>query len=273
VVVSDYIILGVALGLFLGWVYFKKIKSGKEQQLRKRGLSKKWQKYLDYNVDVYHRLPRQYRNDLHGYINLFLNDKQFIACAGLEMTDEIRLTIAAQACILLLHSDNKVYPEFHTIMVYPSAYYAEEEVRDGLVVSQEKSLRVGESWERGIVVLSWDEVLNDARGESPGHNVVIHEFAHRLDQQNVNSEGVPLLDSSALYQQWASVLSTEYETLKEDLAQGHETVIDSYGATSPAEFFAVVSEMYFELPKVLQANHSELYSQLDEFYQLGPANW
>ncbi len=249
------------------------MKSGKEQQLRQRGLSKKWQNYLNDNVTVFRRLPRQYKKDLYGYINLFLNDKQFIACADLEMTDEIRLTIAAQACLLLLYGDNKVYPEFHSIMVYPSAYYADEEVRDGLVVSQEKSLRVGESWERGIVVLSWDEVLNDARGESPGHNVVIHEFAHRLDQQNVNSEGVPLLNSSVLYEQWGSVLNSEYETLREDLAQGNETVIDSYGATSPAEFFAVVSELFFELPKVLQARHPDLYAQLDEFYQLGPANW
>jgi len=263
----------VLLIVVVVWFYRRYRRSRTLEHLRKRGLSKKWQDYLENNVSLYRRMPQEFRPQLHSLINVFLNDKQFIACNGLQMQDEIRLTIAAQACMLLLRSTDAEYPDFHTVLVYPTAYYAKEQVSDGLVVSQELSLRAGESWERGIVVLSWDDVLNDSRGESPGHNVVIHEFAHRLDQQNDSSEGVPLLDSTSLYQQWAQVLGAEFEILNEELNQGQETLIDSYGATSPAEFFAVVTELFFELPVLLKEHHAELYAQLSGYYRLNPASW
>jgi len=273
VLVRDYILIAILVVSLLVWVYKRHLRSNVEKKLKIRGLSKHWSKFLVRNVLIYRRLPRRYRSELHGYINVFLHDKQFIECDGLEMTDEIRLTIAAQACILLLCRRMAVFPDFHSVLVYPTAYYAQEKVFDGLVVSNKRSLRSGESWEKGIVVLSWEDIVNESQGESPGNNVIIHEFAHRLDQQNTSSEGVPLLDSGALYKQWASVLGCEFNMLKDELQRGQETVIDAYAATSPAEFFAVVTEMFFELPGTLETNHSELYNQLRDYYQLDPARW
>lgn len=267
-----YIVI-VLFSVVLVWFYRRYRRSRTVEELRKRGLSKKWQDYLENNVSLYRRMPREFRSQLHSLINVFLNDKQFIACDGLQMQDKIRLTIAAQACMLLLRSADAEYPNFHTVMVYPTAYYAKEQVSDGLVVSQELSLRAGESWERGIVVLSWEDVEKEGRGGSPGHNVVIHEFAHRLDQQNTSSEGVPLLDSTALYQQWAQVLGSEFEILNEELNQGQDTLIDPYAATSPAEFFAVVTELFFELPALLKEHHAALYAQLSGYYRLDTVGW
>ncbi len=271
--VRDYIVIGVLILLMLVWGLFKFKRAAQVKGLMTRNLGKQWRRYLRRHVVLYRDLPPRYYKQLHGYMNVFLYDKRFVGCEGLQINDEIRLTIAAQACILLLHHENEGYPEFHSVMVYPSAYYVDEKVTEGGVVSANKSLRVGESWQSGIVVLSWDEVLNNSQGEPPGHNVVIHEFAHRLDQQNSATEGVPLLDSAALYERWARILGGEYNALVDKLAQGEETVIDSYGATSPAEFFAVVSEMYFAAPKLLETNHLPLYLQLNEFYQLDPARW
>ena len=269
----DFVVIAVIVLFVLFYVYRKQKKKNREAWLRKRGLASKWQKFLEDNVNLYSRLPKQYRKALHGYINVFLDDKQFIGCDDFVITDETRLVIAAQACVLLLGLESDVYPDFHTVMVYPTAYYAEESVSDGLVVTQEKSLRSGESWSRGVVVLSWEEVVDNSRGDSPGHNVVVHEFAHRLDQQNSIAEGVPVLDSRRLYERWASVLGSEFETLQRGVAQGEQSVIDAYGATSPAEFFAVVSELFFELPKVLERHHPKLYRQLWGYYKLDTAAW
>ncbi|VAW78270.1 hypothetical protein MNBD_GAMMA12-1187 [hydrothermal vent metagenome] len=272
--VRDYIVIGILILMMVVWLVFKLQRSAQVKGLMTRKLGYRWTRYLKRNVVLYRDLPSRYYEKIHGYMNVFLHDKKFVGCEGLLITDEIRLTIAAQASILLLYGDNEVYPEFHSIMVYPSAYYVTEDVNvGGGLMSTSKSLRVGESWQSGIVVLAWDEVLNNAQGESPGHNVVIHEFAHRLDQQNSDIEGVPLLDSAALYERWARILGAEFDALVDKLEQGEETVIDSYGATSPAEFFAVVSEMYFAAPKLLVENHLPLYLQLDEFYQLDPVRW
>jgi len=213
------------------------------------------------------------RAELEGHVQVFLEEKSFEGCGGLEMTDEIRVSIAAQACTLLLGRDTDYYPGLGTILVYPSAYVATEKSRlaGGSIVESEQ-VRLGESWSTGQVVLSWDDVERGAADVRDGHNVVFHEFAHQLDGLNPTSDGAPLLDKRSMYIAWARVLGEEYERLLDDIDRHRRTVLDKYGGTNPAEFFAVASETFFEQPEALRRKHRELYEQLALFYKQDPAS-
>jgi Mlc titration factor MtfA (ptsG expression regulator) len=223
------------------------------------------------SVHLYSVLPEADRRELQGLVQVFLDEKRFEGARGLEITDEIRVTIAAQACLLLLHRDTDVYPELETVLVYPHAFVARATRHEGPVVIEGTEARVGESWQRELVIVAWDEVLGDARGMRPAHNVVVHEFAHQLDAEDGDVTGAPKLGSRALYVEWAHVLGEEYGALGERLSRGLPTDIDAYGATSPAEFFAVVSEQFFERPRALRKTHPLLYDELVSFYCLDPA--
>jgi Mlc titration factor MtfA (ptsG expression regulator) len=223
------------------------------------------------SVHLYSVLPAADRLELEGLVQVFLDEKRFEGAAGLEVTDEMKVTIAAQACLLLLHRDTDVYPELETVLVYPHAFVARATHREGPVVIEGAEARVGESWQRGLVIVAWDEVLRDARGLRPAHSVVVHEFAHQLDAEDGDVTGAPKLGSRARYVEWAHVLGEEYGALGERLSRGLATDIDAYGATSPAEFFAVVSEHFFEGPAALRKTHPALYDELVSFYRLDPA--
>lgn len=213
------------------------------------------------------------KRELHGHIQVFLHEKKFEGCGGLEITDEIRVTIAAQACILLLNRKTDCFPLMRTILVYPSHYFASTSRRmPGGVVEERVEGRLGESWMRGPIVLSWDDVLRGAADPHDGHNVVFHEFAHALDGESGALEGAPDLPEATMYTAWARVLGTEYNGLLNDLARNHRHLIDAYGATNPAEFFAVITEAFFEKSLLLKRHHPELYAQLAAFYRQDPAN-
>ncbi|WP_437722129.1 zinc-dependent peptidase [Sorangium sp. So ce861] len=232
-----------------------------------------WRAILDRNVPSFGRLAAEDQEELLGHIQVFLDEKPFEGCGGLEITDEIRVTVAAQACLLLLHRETDYYPELEVILVYPSAYVAPgREVREGGVVVEGGRPRLGESWSRGAVVLAWDGVLAGAADVSDGHNLVLHEFAHQLDQEEGPADGAPELPERSTYAAWARILGREYERLVRDEASLKRTVIDPYGATNPAEFFAVVTEAFFEKPRKLRAKHPELYDQLKAFYRQDPAD-
>lgn len=187
------------------------------------------------------------------------------------MTDEIRLTIAAEACLLLLHGDGTVYPDLDSIVVYPHPFVVEANHRDGPVVVTGREVRLGESWTRGLVILAWDEVERDVRAHHSGRNVVVHEFAHQLDAADGAVDGAPRLGSASRYAAWAHVFGEAYQALGERLRRGLPSDIDAYGATSPAEFFAVVSEAFFERGDVLRNRHPALYAELAAFYRIDPA--
>lgn len=218
-------------------------------------------------VHLYGSLPEADRRELEGLVQLFLAEKRFEAAGGLALTDEIRVTIAAQACLLQLHREGDLFPELATVLVYPHPYVAHAQHREGAVVIDGREARAGESWSRDLVVLSWDTVQREVRGQHPGHNVVVHEFAHQLDAEN----GAPPLPSRARYAAWSRVLGEEYRALGEELARGLPSDIDAYGATNPAEFFAVVTEHFFERPRKLRDRHPALYEQLARFYRFDPA--
>ncbi len=243
-------------------------KSRRRDELRKQPLSAEERASILHNVPYVRRLSDEDRRELEGHIRVFLSEKTFEGCGGLVMTDEIKLTIAAQACVLLLHRETNYYPMLDTILVYPSTYVAKNtrELRGDVIVEGDQA-RLGESWVRGVVVLAWDAVQRGASNARDGHNVVFHEFAHQLDAEG-SARDFPGRSS---YAEWARALGAEYEELLARVAAHQPGDIDAYGATNPAEFFAVVTEAFFETGTELKQRHPELYEVLRTFYRQDPA--
>ncbi|MFD2229587.1 zinc-dependent peptidase [Alkalimarinus sediminis] len=233
-----------------------------------------WISVLSRNIPIYSRLPLALKNQLNRHVKYFLRDKRFYGCDGLVLNDEIRVTIAGQACLLLLNRPTNHYYKLHHILVYPSSFVAARtEQNESGVVSQKHTGLLGESWSQGKVILSWDDVMKGAKNFSDGHNVVLHEFAHQLDQESGSTNGAPLLGAQSSYQSWTRVLSDEFEQLQKQARSGYSSLIDQYGATNPAEFFAVVTETFFERPIQLRRRHPELFEEMKSFYAVDPSEW
>ena len=178
------------------------------------------------------------------------------------------------ACILLLNRQTRYYPRLTAILVYPAAYVVDAKRREGIIeFSDQREVHLGESWNNGTLVLSWCDVTNTSHDVRDGHNLVLHEFAHQLDQEDGVGDGIPLLEQKSKYIHWAEVLNQEYQQLVERTQEGKNDVLQAYGATNPAEFFAVATEAFFEKPGALHRKHPELYLQLQEFYHLDPESW
>jgi Mlc titration factor MtfA (ptsG expression regulator) len=268
-------LLSALIVLFLLYILVKPLFRGsKRKRLLGRPFPLEWEEILEHNVALYRYLPEPLKKELKGHIKVFLGEKNFEGCGGLEITDEIRVTIAGQACILLLNRVKPTYyPTLYSILVYPSAYVAKQVTAEGMQHTEEMSVRGGESWTRGEVVLAWDFVRKAAIDLSFGHNVVLHEFAHQLDQEDGRADGAPILRKSTSYKTWAHVLSHDYEGLRRDALSGRKDIMDAYGATNPAEFFAVATETFFEKPKQMKLSHPELYEELKSYYGLEPLKW
>ena len=247
-------------------------KRRRRRRWRQLPFPTEWREIIERNVPYCRLFTDDERREMQGHIQVFLHEKTFEGCGGLVLTDEIRVTIAAQACMLLLGRQTDYYPRLSSILVYPARYVVEATRRmpDGTVVEGEE-IRAGESWLRGAVVLSWDDALHGAVDPHDGHNVVLHEFAHQLDGESGSVDGAPILPRRSMYADWSRVLGQEYERLRDDLAHRRRTVLRPYGATNPAEFFAVVTETYFEQPRALRRRHPALYEQMMRYYQQDPA--
>jgi len=227
---------------------------------------------VERNVPYYRLLPPGAQEELRGLVQIFLAEKNFEGCDGLEITDEIRLTIAAQACMLLLHRKTDIYPLLQSVLVYPHTFVAPLKERGpGGVVIEDFEERDGESWDIGALILSWDDVLESVEDIHDGYNVVFHEFAHQLDDEAGIADGAPPLPERSMYADWSRVLGAEYDALVKAVERHRQTLLDEYGAESPAEFFAVATEAFFELAGDLRAAHPELYEQLSRFYMQDPA--
>jgi MtfA peptidase len=244
-------------------------------QLRAQSFPDEWRRIIERNLRIFPRLPPEDRAELFGHVQVFLAEKKFEGCGGLELTDEMRVTIAAQACLLLLHRDTDYYPELTVILVYPTGYTAHEERHVG-----------GGLWEEGgddrlghtgrdlrAMVLAWDAAKRGAADPSDGENLVFHEFAHQLDFEDWRTDGTPALETRAEYLAWARVMSPEFEALRAAEETEAVTMLDTYGATDPAEFFAVITEAFFERPRALRERHSDLYAQLRRFFRQDPASY
>lgn len=233
-----------------------------------------WGAILHERVPLYRRLPKDLREQLQRLVLVFLSDKTFVGAGGFVITDEVRLIVAAQACLLLLNRPTTMFPLFRTIVIYPSTFAVDhrEEDEAGIVV-EELQERAGEAWERGPVILSWDDVEYGADNFDDGGNVVLHEFAHQLDFEIGGGDGAPVHGAEVDAQKWAHVFQREYDRLLDDIEGGRDTVLNPYGATEPAEFFAVATETFFERPRELERGHAELYAALRGYYGVDPARW
>jgi Mlc titration factor MtfA (ptsG expression regulator) len=252
---------------------FNFFKHRRRQRHRSQLFPPVWLDIVKKNLPIYHCLNQADQRKLQGHIQVFLAEKYFEGCGGLVLTDEIKVTIAAHACLLILHREADYYPRLVTILVYPHAYVAKHvESIGGGVVQEAEMVRLGEAWKEGVVVLSWHAVRQGASVLHRGHNVVLHEFAHQLDLQDGLANGTPTLPHRSQYMSWARVLSDEYEKLRRDLEQGRTSVLDEYGATNLAEFFAVATESFFEKPLQLQRKHPKLYAELKAYYRQDPAS-
>lgn len=229
-----------------------------------------WSLHLQRNVRLTWEMSASEMESLHGRIGIFVAEKHWEGCDGLQLTEEIKVTIAAQACLMLLGVNDYYFDNVKSVLVYPRAFH--RSVEDGVTAGNSQH-RAGEAWQGGPIILSWQDSLAGGRNEDDGQNVVIHEFAHALDGLDGEMGGSVMFGEESLSRQWREVVEIEYAELCEAKEQGRSTLLDHYGATNPAEFFAVATETFFEQPRRLADEHSELFGLLKKYYRIDPSGW
>lgn len=248
------------------------LRDRRRRELERQPFPREWAEAVDRNVPYGRGLDPDERRRLENLIKVFVAEKNFEGCGGLAMTDEIRVTIAAQACLLLLNLRHDYYERLSSILVYPESFEFEQtEPGPGGMASVTARPVLGLSSTMGAVVLSWPDSLRGGQGHADGTNVVLHEFAHQLDRLDDAMDGAPPLDTAAMYRDWARVLGREFKRLQEEVESGAPAMISDYGATRPAEFFAVVTELFFERPLDLRREHPDLYNEFRQYYHQDPA--
>jgi len=267
--IVQLIIVGVVVACG-AYIWRRLARNSRRKRLLAEPLKPEWKDIIEKNIPLYKHLPNELKSQLAGMVNVFLAEKRFEGCGGQEITDEVRVTIAAQACMLLLNRKTKYFSKLRTICVYPATYVAKQASGDGLT---HRESRLGESWQNGPVVLAWNSVTGGANNIYDGRNVVFHEFSHQLDQEDGTADGAPVLESRSCYRTWAEVLSSEYEALQGRARKHRKSVVRKYGATNPAEFFAVATEAFLEKPKQMKKKHPELYEEFKNYYKLDPVRW
>ncbi|GAA5523182.1 zinc-dependent peptidase [Aliifodinibius salicampi] len=252
-------------------------KKWRRKRLMKKPFPDQWDALLNRNVPYIQHLPSNLQAKLKGLVHVFIDEKKFEGCAGLEITDEIRVTIAAQASILMLGIDDlsSFYNDLRSVLVYPKPYVVKIKSRHNSFFVQEGfQRRRGEAWSRGHVVLAWNEVKKGASDIHDGQNLAFHEFAHQLDYEYGATDQVENnYNNESHFLSWARVVGSEYQKLLQAIKRDQKTLIDDYGGTNLAEFFAVITECFFEKPRELKEKHPDLYQQLQNFYQQDPASY
>lgn len=264
--------IALLIALRIGWEPFR--IAMRRRRLESQPFPVEWRLILRLRVPYFWRLTADLQLQLKRRIQVFIAEKEFVGCAGLEITDEMKVTIAAQACLLLLNRRTDYFPGLQQILVYPDIFVVNKTGRDhnGLIVEQSQVLS-GESWTEGKVILAWNEVLAGAADINDGRNVVIHEFAHQLDQENGPATGFPVLYGREFRRRWSTVFHNEYLYLQQQAHLQQPTLLNQYGATNPAEFFAVATEAFFEQAVQLSEQHPALYELLSKFYRVNPLSW
>jgi len=247
-------------------------KRWKRKKIKRQEFPRDWEVILN-RVPYYQRLNELDKIELKQHIMVFLAEKHFVGCGGLSITDEIRVVIAAQACVLLLHRETDFYPGLHSILVYPAAYVARatRHIENG-IIEEGYDIRLGESWRHGSVVLSWDDVRRGTADVRDGHNVVFHEFAHQIDSSAGVGDSSQVLQERSTFIAWARVLHKNFARHQQDLQSRRPTLLGAYAGKDAAEFFAVATEYFFERPGDLKRTYPDLYRELSKFYQQEPAS-
>lgn len=258
------------LALVLGWAVLRRTSFRARKRPRPTGTAG-WRELIARDAPVTRNLPEEDWDTLLSLVADFLRGKTFEGRGGVDVTEEMRLLIAAQACLLILHLNVGCYPRVRSVLVYPETFVPRRASLDGRLYEGPLAppMPLLGEFVSGVVVLSWESVEQG----TPGGNVVLHEFAHELDRQDGYVDGIPLLEPPSSTRTWTRVLNEHYLELRRHVAEGRETVLSAYGATNRAEFFAVATESFFTRPGVLQASHPVLYAELREFYRQDPAAW
>jgi MtfA peptidase len=248
------------------------IKNRRRRKLRSRPLAPQWQAWIE-ALPFVSRLTPAEQEKLCGDVQVFLAEKNWEGCGGFAMTDEAKVTIAAQACLLVLALEVSLFDGVQSILVYPAGYLApdREHLGDGVTLEGEIE-RLGEAWYRGPVVLAWDEVCQSVADPDDGYNLVLHEFAHQLDMRSGAMDGTPPLADRRQARRWHEVMTAEFQRLCRAAESNRATLLDHYGATDESEFFAVATECFFEQGAELRRRHQRLYELLRDFYRQDPAD-
>lgn len=272
---QDPLLLGVIIGGGVAiWGLRKLWRSYRLYITKKAPFPENWLLYVRRTIPFYNVMPKNLQDELLQQIKLFLFHKRFVGCAGLVVSEEMRVTVAACACLLLLNRPTSGFSKVRWIYLYPAEFIVRHTVRDANgVVSKARGILSGEAWGNGRIILSWDSVRQGVYDFNDGRNVVLHEFAHQLDGESGSMNGAPLLYSQGAYGSWAAVMTREYNALVDHAYFGQQSVLDDYGATNPAEFFAVATESFFEESEALADEHPELYEQLVSYYRVDPREW
>jgi hypothetical protein len=253
---------------------FTWLKNRRRRKILAEPFPAAWDDVLRHNVGHFAWLSDAERGKLRRDTQIFIAETSFEGCGGQPLTDEVRVTIAAEACILVLGMADFVFDNVQTVLIYPDRFVVPQEqpVADFLVDTGEAE-DLGVAHYRGPVALGWKDALQNARQPGQRDNVVFHEFAHQLDSLNGAFDGTPTIEDAGLRQRWADIMGREYDRLCRAADRGTKSLLDPYGATDPAEFFAVVTECFFNLPWQLERRHGELYGLMRDYFLQDPARW
>lgn len=260
--------------LVLGWLIGAPMLAARRRGiLAARALHAAERALLERTWPGYARVPAALIPKLDALTAVFMGEKEFVGCGGLEVTPAMRLAIAAQACLLVLGHGGRAYEALRSVLIYPSQFVVPDRWHDeDGVVTEEELVLSGQAWDVSRILLSWEDITEAGSGDG-AYNVVIHEFAHYLDLEAGGPDGTPCLDSAAAQRRWAEVLSAEFGRLQDAVTRGAKHFLDEYGAHDEAEFFAVASEAFFEQPREFARSLPLLYGELSSFYRLDPAAW
>jgi MtfA peptidase len=266
--------LAVLVAVASAWLWAEPLaRHWRRARIRRQAFPPAWRRTLRERWPLFQRLPVDLQMRIKKEAQVLLAEVPFIGCAGLRVTDEMRVLVAAQAALLLAGRPGG-FRRLTQVLLYPGAFVVQRAVTDGHGITQDaRRALAGESWQQGQVILSWQDVLEGAASADDGHNVVIHEFAHQLDTANGPANGAPFLPGPIERRRWQAVMTHEFEALRARVDRGESGLIDPYGASEPAEFFAVVSELFFERPAELAREHPALYREFARCYRIHPLAW
>ena len=264
-----FVIVALVTGMF---VMHSRNKRTQRKKLLQSALTDEERRIVGTQAPLVRRLPQDLQSKLEGKISLFLEQVDFVGCDGLEITKEMQLSIAAQACILVVNTE-AWYDTLRTILVYPGAFKSKNSIQNGYVTAETEIVRLGESWARGPVILSWAHTVEGAENDTDGQNVVLHEFAHQLDNLSGQTNGVPVLSKRQSFGDWERVILNAYERHLQNVQTSRQTVLLAYGAENHQEFFAVAIEAFLENPMALKEDEPEFYAQLSTLLDLDPCTW
>jgi Mlc titration factor MtfA (ptsG expression regulator) len=248
-------------------------KRRRRERLRAQPFPPEWRAIAERNCPRVARLSDADRDTIFGHAQVLLAEKHFEGCGGLELTDEIRVTIAVQAARLLLNADFDYFPGVVSILVYPESIAHTERQHLGGGIWEEAEIDAAglAASHEGVIILSWDSASRNLRNADDGHDVVLHEFAHALDFLDRAFDGTPPMGSRESYRAWGQVMQPEFEAHRKAVDEGRKTVLDPYAAKNPTEFFAVATEHFFGRPEELRNHHPAVYSALRALYGQDPA--